>query len=262
MPTKKPISIDVDTLAMAIYHGSVTPKKLPTQVYHVNARKIISGVYQGYKKQLKDVHYESPDYEMLDSLRNNVYMFSAAKTFQQVLVMSDGLTDGDKVVPFNQFKEFVQSVSDEFNENWLAAEYSTSIAAAENCASWVRFEREKDVLPMLRYSTIGDACDICAPLDGTTLPVGDPFWNTMYPPNHFNCRCLCTQEEETVMQTSDDVADGRKSQVSELMNDVFKTNCGRNKEIFDKDHPYFTVPKEYADFAKTNFGLPIPKTDE
>jgi SPP1 gp7 family putative phage head morphogenesis protein len=254
--------IDIDTLAMAVYHGSITPRKLPREVYHVNARKIIKGVYEGYKKQLKDVAYGSPDYTMLNNLRNNVYMFSAAKTFSQVMQMSDSLVKDDKVIPFTEFKNIVQSISDEYNVNYLAAEYGTAIAAAENASSWLRFEDQKQTLPYLKYSTIGDACDICAPLDGTTLKVDDPFWNTFYPPNHFNCRCLCTQEDDDAMETDSSVIDSREEKVGERMDDTFKINTGKREEIFSKDHPYFIVPKEYQDFARTNFGLEIPKTDE
>jgi len=38
-------------------------------------------------------------------------------------------------------------------------------------------------------------------------------------------------------------------------------NPGTSKEVFDKSHPYFDVPKKYKKFAKTNFGMPIPDKD-
>jgi SPP1 gp7 family putative phage head morphogenesis protein len=38
-----------------------------------------------------------------------------------------------------------------------------------------------------------DACDICLPLDGETVPVSEPFRSgDMTPPAHPNCRCDIT----------------------------------------------------------------------
>lgn len=47
-----------------------------------------------------------------------------------------------------------------------------------------------------------------------------------------------------------------------LVDPIFKHNAGKTKEIFNKEHPYFDVPDEFKDFAKTNFGLPIPSIDD
>ena len=42
---------------------------------------------------------------------------------------------------------------------------------------------------------------------------------------------------------------------------MFKMNPGKERVVFDKDHPYFDVAKKDVAFAKTNFGLPIPEND-
>lgn len=251
--------IDINTLAKLIKEGKVTPTKLPEQVYHVNADKIVKGIYEGYGKTLKDVVYDSPDFRMLNSLRENAYMFSAAKTFQETLQMTEALTDGDKVVSFSEFKESVASISNTFNENYLATEYNTAIASAQNASSWERIQEDKNVLPYLKYQTIGDACDICEPLDNVVLPVDDPFWNNFYPPNHFNCRCLCDSLENNFGATSDATKSDLESEVGKLMDDTFKMNSGKLGEVFSEDHPYFIVPPEYKEFAANNFGLEIPE---
>lgn len=45
-------------------------------------------------------------------------------------------------------------------------------------------------LPYLRYSAVLDSrtTEICQELDGTILRADDPYWQTHWPPNHFNCR--------------------------------------------------------------------------
>jgi hypothetical protein len=45
------------------------------------------------------------------------------------------------------------------------------------------------------------------------------------------------------------------------MQDMFKQNPAKTGMIFDKSHPYFKVASEDREFARQNFGLPIPPTD-
>ena len=253
--------IDIDSLAKAIYQGQVTPRNLPEVVYHFNAEKIVDGIYKGYGKTLNDTTFNSPDYKMLNSLRENAYMFSGAKTFQQTLQMTEAMTDGDKVLSFEDFKSKVEDLNIKFNESYLQSEYDTAIASSQNASSWERFEQDADVLPYLTYQTIGDACEICLPLDGITLPVSDEFWNKFYPPNHFNCLCLCLNSDDDSNLTNKGVRDRELTRLNDLVSDTFQMNSGKSGEVFDKDHPYFLVPAEYKEFAKDNFGLEIPEAE-
>jgi SPP1 gp7 family putative phage head morphogenesis protein len=254
--------IDINSLANAIYQGRITPRNLPETVYHVNAEKIVDGIYKGYGKTLKDIAYDSPEFKMLNSLRENAYIFSGAKTFQQTLQMTEAITDGDRVLPFDEFKEKVESLNIQFNENYLETEYTTAIASSQNASSWERFEQDAETLPYLTYQTIGEACDICLPLDGITLPVNDAFWNKYYPPNHFNCFCLCFNSDDESNLTSKSVRDKEMERLGDVVSDTFQMNSGKSGQVFDKDHPYFLVPKEYKELAKDNFGLKIPKPDD
>ncbi|MGI9192626.1 MAG: phage minor head protein [Chitinophagaceae bacterium] len=73
-----------------------------------------------------------------------------------------------------------------------------------------------------------------------------------------NCRCLLIQEFDAVETVGrEQIAE----QVEKDMQPLFKHNPYQTKQIFDKSHPYFQVPPEDKEFARTNFGLPIPKTD-
>ena len=122
-------------------------------------------------------------------------------------------------------------------------------------------EKNKDTLPMLRYSAVMDpnTSEICAPLDGIVAPVDDEVWATIAPLNHFNCRCVLLQETSDVEKT-----DGNQEKVDEVTKDMqplFKMNPGKDKVIFDDKHPYFQVEKKDRAFAADNFGLPIPDND-
>lgn len=254
--------ININSLAKAIFEGKVTPTNLPEVVYHFNAEKIVNGIYKGYGKTLKDIAFDSPEFKMLNSLRENAYIFSGAKTFQETLLMTEAMTDGDNVLSFNEFKDKVEKLNVQFNENYLETEYNTAIASSQNASSWERFEQDAEQLPYLTYQTIGEACEICLPLDGITLPVNDEFWNKYYPPNHFNCFCICLNSDDDNNLTSKGVRDNEIERLGDVVSDTFQMNSGKSGQVFDKDHPYFLVPKEYKELAKDNFGLTIPKPDE
>lgn len=210
---------------------------------------------------------ESPfgavDLELLAELRDNIYMFSAAKTFQETEALRGALINEEgQVRSFKEFKEFAMPINEQWNENWLKTEYETAYGQAQNAVRWNEIEKNKDILPLLKYSAIEDdrTSEICAPLDGVTLPVDDPFWDTFMPLNHFNCRCTVEQLSDGTETNKEDLKDTFITS-EQNMNDMFKMNPGKEKVVFDKDHPYFDVANKYVEFAKINFGLPIPEND-
>lgn len=260
----------IEALIKAIYEGEVDEYDLPENLYFAIANYLKKGVYAGFGDTLASVEPDSIDEDLLVELRENIYMFSGAKTFQQVKEMTDAITFEDEVRPFSEFKEMAQAIFDRYNINpqgngYLRTEYDTAIGQAQSAVRWLEVEKKKKTLPLLRYSAIEDAntSDICAPLDGVVLPVDDSFWNEFMPLNHFNCRCTMEQiaEDDDDETPQDEVAE-LKEKVGGEMDDVFKMNPGKDKVIFKDDHPYFEVSKKDQGFAETNFGLPIPENDE
>ena len=63
------------------------------------------------------------DPDFIRALRNNAYVFSGAKTFQEVKTMSDFLVDdnGD-FRSFADFKKKAEATFEQFNVNWLRTE--------------------------------------------------------------------------------------------------------------------------------------------
>lgn len=268
---------NIKRLIEEIYAGTVTPTNLDEDLYIAVADYLEHGLYQGFGKTLGNIDFESPDYKLLAELRENLYMFSAAKDFQMTLEMSNALTnEKDEVVSFSDFKDKAldiftkynggENAEEEMNFGWLQTEYNTAIAQAQNAAKWNEIEKSKEALPMLTYRTAEDdtVCEICEPFDGVTLPVDDPFWDDFYPANHFGCFCIVEQSaEDEVVETSDEEYDAAMEHGSEEVPDVFKFNAGKDRVIFndagESKHPYFEVEKQYKQFALSNFNLPIPK---
>ena len=69
---------------------------------------------------------------------------------------------------------------------------------AQCYVSWLRVERDKNILPYLKYSTVGDqnVCSVCKKLNNILLRTDDPFWNVYFPPNCIECRCIVLQLDE------------------------------------------------------------------
>lgn len=255
----------IKALLQGVYDGDITEYDLPENLYYAIANYLKKGTYEGFGVTgLDDLSLDTMDLDLLTELRENIYMFSAAKTFQQVSEMRDALTFEDTIRPFSEFKEIATQIFNTYNEVYLKTEYNTAVGQAQNASKWNRIEKDKDVLPLLKYSAVEDAntSDICAPLDGICLPVDDPFWYEFMPLNHFNCRCMVEQiaEGEEKVSGKGDV-EAASETAGDDMQDMFKMNAGKDRVIFSDEHPYFDVSKGDKGFARENFGLDIPEED-
>lgn len=242
-----------------IHGGKVNPHNLPEGLYEKTADVLKTGLLEGFGGDIAILG--DRDLELMEELTENIYHFSAAKTYQQVRDMTDALFDDEgQLRRWADFKEMADKIFGQYNENWLRAERDTAIASGQSGVRWNRIEAEKDTLPMLRMSVVEDqnTSEICAPLDGITLPVDDPFWSEYYPPNHYNCRSTVEQLEDGVAVSSKEVVASATKHADEDMDDSFKMNVGKDRVVFSDEHPYFEVEPKDRGFAADNFGLPWP----
>lgn len=268
---------DIERLIRAVYSGKVTPFELPVDLYYAIADYLKKGLYQGFgitfgeltstiEKSLPSV-FDQTDLELLTELRENVYIFSAAKTFQEVQDFTGALVGEDgRMLTLKEFTEKVTTLDAQYNKNWITTEYDTAYGQAQSAVQWNQIQKDKAVLNVLKYSAVLDerTSDICAPLDGITLPVDDPFWDKFMPLNHFNCRCTVEQLPDgdiTDQYTAEAAMKATQGRMKEEGQELFLMNPGKDRIVFTKDHPYFEVESKYKDFAKNNFGLPIPDED-
>ena len=207
---------------------------------------------EGYGRDFPQIIYNTPDYEELRNLTENVYSFSAAKNYQQLKDMTLALTDGERIVTEGEFVERVKAMNLKYNRDWLITERNTAVAGGQMASRWVEFERNRDITPLLEYSNVGDnkVRAAHALLDGVRKPVDDPFWSRYYPPNGWNCRCdVIAVPDKNAEPTQDE-----KITVPEIQ-PMFRTNLAKAGIIFPKGHPYFKgVPK--AELRKAISYLP------
>lgn len=73
--------------------------------------------------------------------------------------------------------------------------YDTNLRMARSAGRWEAIERNKERRPYLRYVAVMDSRTRHqhAEWHNTILPADDPWWETHYPPNGWNCRCMVQQ---------------------------------------------------------------------
>jgi len=240
----------VERLLKQIHNGVITEKNLPENLYEQIAEYLKQALYEGFgsDKFTEDV--------LLSDLRDNVYLFSAAKTYHFTSACVELLVDDEgKRKPFSQFFEEGKAVYGQYNENYAAAEYITVFGQAQMAKQWQSIQANKSVLPMLTFSTNGMPCEECAPFEGLTAPVDDPIWDTCMPLLHFRCQCIVIPSDDAEAWSQDDI---NELPVDDIPED-FQNNPGKSGQIFTADNPYFQdVPK---DLAADNFGLEVPEED-
>lgn len=199
--------------------------------------------------------FTTPDAEMLTRLTRDVWHFSAAKNYQELRDLTLALQDENgKLREFSEFKEIASTIVDKYNSTWLKTEYDFAVAASQSAARWTEFEKEADLIPNLKYQTVGDDHVRASHqvLDGIIRPVTDSFWSTHYPPNGWGCRCEAVQSLEGYGKVSDKIP---HVEIPEM----FRTNLAKTGLIYPKDHPYYIgVPK--AELRKSLAYLPPKNT--
>lgn len=251
---------DVDDFIKGVFDGSITEYDLSADFYFAVADHLKKGLFEGFGGSLED--FTGKDLDLLEQLRINIYNFAAAKSYQFTKEMRSLILDdaGEK----RSLKDYLDIGSKTFadwNDTWGATEYVTCEGQAQSASKWQQIEKNKDILPILRFSTKGNPCEECLPYEDFTAPVDDPVWDWLMPLLHFLCGCTVEQEEEgTPIIEGDDydkVIDS-KDKIPEM----FRSNPGKTGEVFDGSHPYFDVPKKDESYAKRNFDLPLPSNDK
>lgn len=248
---------EVENYLYQLFQGNISINSLDIASYNKIAEKLTEGIFKGFGKDISSVDFDTPDYNMLASLRENVYVFSGAKQYQQVRELSSLLTNDKGLVSFNDFKKVALPKFNDYNENYLRAEYNSAIAQSQSARNWMTIEQDREVYPQLEYQTIGDSRvrPQHSILDGIVRPVDDNFWDTNYPPNDWNCRCEVLQVSDVSNTPKKDLPKITETEVPE----IFRFNAGKQKIVFSEKHPYFNIAERDRELALNNFNLPLPK---
>ena len=175
----------------------------------------------------------TPDRDFLEYASKNVAIFSGFKTLQQQKELHNLLFDKDgNMKTFHQFAKDSAKVLDKYNQNWLRTEYNTLVARARFASDWKKFEKNKDLYPNLKWlpSSSIDKREGHKLFYNKVWPIDDPFWDTNYPGNLWNCKC-------GIKSTSEGAAPAKKhnhNKPSPGLNE----NPGKTGKMFTDGHPY------------------------
>ncbi len=202
---------------------------------------------------------------MRQRLARSNYVFSGMKTFHELNEAFPSLIDengGRKT--FEHFFNDVRNIDETYNRNYLRAEYNFVQQAAQMAARWEQFAEDGDRY-YLQYRTAGD--DRVRPehaaLDRITLPIDDPFWESYYPPNGWNCRCTVVQVlkwKYNKTDTREAQERGKEALDGERYN-IFRFNSGKQQKAVPDYNPYTIKRCNDCDVAKGKLPLALPDNE-
>ena len=174
-----------------------------------------------------DKGFKNPDFGSAEGFRyvqmqENAYKFAYAKA-KYVWQVIHNAADDRKT-----------SIYKQMHENYTVAEANHFTASSRMAKKWFTIQKEKNEFPYLQYVTAHD--DHVRPahkaLDGIIRPVDNPFWQTHYPPNGYNCRCTVKKLSE-IPATYQDPNTQPPTDSS-----LFNNNPGITGVAFNEEHAY------------------------
>lgn len=185
-----------------------------------------------------------PDDDFRNAIRRSNAVFSAFKVHRLQNDMAQLLLDDDgNLKPFTQWREEAQPIASHQCGAWLRTEYDTAVIRAHQAADWLQFQREKDVLPNLRWvpSTSPNPGKDHRTFWNTILPVDDPFWAQHRPGDRWNCKC-------SLSATDEPTTDAPKPSKKDRPQPGLDNNPANDRKLFSDTHPY--IAHAYAGAQK------------
>lgn len=176
-------------------------------------------------------------------LKQNLYRFSGAKTFQELAKMNYFLGNNKA---FPDFKKEALKVNQEYNVQYLENEFVTANRSGAMAEKWQKINDQKVLYPNLKYKTVKDnrVREEHRQLHDVIKPIDDAFWDKWYPPNGWRCRCYVTQTDEPATPGT---ATGEPTP-------GFHGHVGKSNMTFnEEEHPYFIFPAADAKKIKASF---------
>lgn len=229
------LATELANMVKALWTRKGMPKGgIDTAMVEQFANHLFSGVTEGYGGVAVD--YTTPDINMLESLKKNVFHFSSAKNKTQLKALSKALIGDDgKLRSWPQFKEAASGINNKFVNQWLKTEYNFAVASGQMASKWVDIQASKSTLGVLEFDAVMDkrTTDLCGSLNGITKNADDAFWNVWYPPNHFGCRSTVRQRNSGYKTTPDNKISTPK------IPKMFQTNLAKEGLAFPPGHAYY-----------------------
>lgn len=196
--------------------------------------EICDRINEAARKGFDESGAVDPDDDFRTAILRNNEVFAAFKVHRMQNDMARLLLDSNgNLKPFEQWRKEVMPIASHQVGQWLRTEYNTAVLRAHQAADWQQFEREKDVLPNLRWmpsTSVNPGKDHMV-FWGTVRPIDDPFWNEHRPGDRWNCKCDLSSTDDPVTEIPDFT---RKDNPHPGLDN----NPGKDGKLFSDTHPY------------------------
>ena len=229
-----------------IYDGFDVSREIEPSAWREVLRILNEGAVKGLTQGGERQH--TPQF--LQAIKHSNEVFSAFKCHSMGVKMAERLHDKDgNLRPFKEWRESVQPIASHHVGAWLKTEYDTAVLRAHQGSLWQEFERNKDILPNLRWmpttSVSPENVHKGYWTSRLTLPVDDPFWQDNHPANRWNCKC-------SLEATRDKADTGHVAEMARQDNTAQQglENNPRDGHLFSDKHPYFPDSCSSCPFKK------------
>lgn len=241
-----PYSEELERIAQLVANQE-SVAAVPSSVYMQYSRLLLQAFRTGFKTRLGAMDYASPDNYRVALFQANIFRFSAANTWKDVLNMNRIAQEANNADEFVRMARSYTSLK----SHYARTEFNVGQATAENGANFLRQWEDREDYDLI-FQTAGDGQvrKKHAELDETVVATDDPILNTMYTPLDYGCRC----EWDQVPKGS-----RRLTPSSEIDKSIaakgFKFNPGKVNMIFDQSHEYFNEFPDTTTMNHQSFGL-------
>lgn len=239
----------LETFLRKVYGGFDTATAIEQGAWREVLRGLNEATAEGLSRSPEPPTHEEAFY---GALRHSNEVFAAFKVHAMGRQMAAMLTGADgKLLPFREWKERVAPVASHHTGAWLRTEYDTAVLRAHQAADWRMFERDRDILPNLRWVRTTSPNPEGAHRKfweaGLTLPVEHPFWTEHHPGDRWNCKCSLEQTDEPA---TPELLDGYEPQPQQR---GLENNPGKDGHLFSDKHPYFPESCAKCAFYRPGF---------
>lgn len=253
-----------------LHKTKALPKEgVSREIVRLQGREFANAVQNSFT----GVEWNSPDFHLRESLKRNVWKFSAAKNYNDLVRLNNLLLDEEgKPRSWSNFKREAKAVIGD-SVRYLETEHRTITIASQMANKWQEIQRDKAIFPFVEFIVVRDkhTSEICFPLHGVVMSVDNPLLKEYFPPNHFNCRTGIKRLRR-----------GKETQNILLPNipKDFRNNSGISGLAFTEDNKYFQNAdegvyekalrwlknKEVSEWAKENISqagkhIPLENTE-
>jgi SPP1 gp7 family putative phage head morphogenesis protein len=231
----------------SVYKGEVS--EIPFSVFDAYSKPLNEAFTQNFHR-LSDADFDSPDHLKAMYLQANLFHFSSAKTWQDMITLNKLAKEHGNYTDFrNDALKYGNVVL-----NHLQTEYEYTRAFATGAANYLRAYQNKDISDLM-YKTVGDSRvrKEHQKYDGFVAAVDDPVWDWLTTPNGWKCRCDIVEVAKGKFK-SRTLKEGEKID-KEGVPIGFRQNPAKLDQVFDNAHAYFKGFDDFNNLNRKKYGL-------